>query len=622
VANIIEELRDMRRKLIKQDAFEQIANTSINAAATELVEAGDVLAKKLGKNSLSLHCFNESTAVYESDDETYVHAGYEIENGKITFQNIEELVVDHDSKKEKQKAILSEVLDAVLTDNNEKASDLYKNYLGLHSWNESKKMLFGKDDKKDGKKMPPWLKGKGKDKDDDEEKDGKKVPAFMKKKGDKKDKKGDKKKSPEFIKNLKGAGKKIEEAWHVANNVLTYVEFVNLGPILSESAVATDESGNVVGVQIPTVKVRNEGKVLKFNWRTLNEKCKNLRESALSLYENQSFCKLVANLKTQNNVSNPQALEESLEEIVKEFPQVLYATQSELAQVIGECLRVVGVSNYGDQECAFMAEGVLRHAHDSYSERVNQILHLASAPKVEQGVDAYEFFQSVVEQFYPAVDEKFELEGKVFADLYESFESIYKAADRRGDRQTMKVSASYLNDLADVLNGDAKAEVSLAEEAANFLVDFIEANLPGAGSWNVSNKPHVTVVGDHPDMAKKASVDGVPGKYKGDWGDEAPMIGQDDNNYKGKHSNTARKNSWGNQGGSDTFPSLKNPYVPKPFGDYTMKGEKGVDKEATGQHHSTWQSKDTWPALQNPYVPKAETPKSYKMKEKDLIVDK
>jgi hypothetical protein len=53
-----------------------------------------------------------------------------------------------------------------------------------------------------------------------------------------------------------------------------------------------------------------------------------------------------------------------------------------------------------------------------------------------------------------------------------------------------------------------------------------------------------------------------------------------------------------------------------------MKGEKGVDKEATGQHHSTWQSKDTWPNLHNPHVPKGETPKSYKMKEKDLIVDK
>ena len=84
-----------------------------------------------------------------------------------------------------------------------------------------------------------------------------------------------------------------------------------------------------------------------------------------------------------------------------------------------------------------------------------------------------------------------------------------------------------------------------------------------------------------------------------------------------------RNRSYGNEAGPDVFPALQNPYVPKPYGTYTMKGEKGVDKanDATGQ----WGSGDTWPDLQNPYVPKAETPQSYKMnhgKEADLVVDK
>jgi hypothetical protein len=83
-----------------------------------------------------------------------------------------------------------------------------------------------------------------------------------------------------------------------------------------------------------------------------------------------------------------------------------------------------------------------------------------------------------------------------------------------------------------------------------------------------------------------------------------------------------RNRSWSNWGNGETYPELKNPYIPKPFGDYTGT-EKGVDKasDATSQ----WSSSDTWPALQNPYVPKAETPESYKMnggKEEDLVVDK
>ena len=130
-------------------------------------------------------------------------------------------------------------------------------------------------------------------------------------------------------------------------------------------------------------------------------------------------------------------------------------------------------------------------------------------------------------------------------------------------------------------------------------------------------------------MARNAKVPAVSGRHDGDWGDEAPAIGQDSHAYKGgKHSKTMRSNSWGQEGGGEIFPKLKNPYVPKPFGDYTMKGEKGVDKEATGQHWSTWQTSDTWPDLQNPYVPKevgGEGGKGHKMKdgsETDLVVDR
>ena len=82
-----------------------------------------------------------------------------------------------------------------------------------------------------------------------------------------------------------------------------------------------------------------------------------------------------------------------------------------------------------------------------------------------------------------------------------------------------------------------------------------------------------------------------------------------------------RNRSWGNHGGEGIYPSLKNPYVPAPFGDYTMKGEKGAEKDGESDW-SRWQSGDTWPSLQNPYVPKAVTPQSYKMKSDNLIVDK
>lgn len=601
----------MRRKLIKQDAFEQIANSSVTTAEHELVEAEGVLARALGKDYLNLHCFNESTVLYETLDDTYVHAGYEIKNNQVTFNNIEELVVDTESKAKKRKGVLGEMLQAVLVDNSAKAGQLFSNYMGLYSFNEAKK-LFGKEEKggkKKGKGGPPWL-NKGKDEE----------------KGGKKGKKHHKEKFDFFKGKAKKAGKKVEEAYTIAGNVLDYVNYLSVGPALSEAVCKRDDSGNVVDLRVPSSKVRNEGHMLRFDWKTLNEKCKNLREQALALHEEEMFVKAMSDLRRQNKFNDAHGLEEVLENVVRAFPSVLYVTESELAQVIGEALRISGDENYDDQTCEFMAEGVLRKAFESFKERAAQVLHLASAPKCETNVDPYHHFQAVVSRFYPAIDEKFGLEKKMFEDLYESLEGIYKTADRRGNNELKSETASYLNELADILNGEAKPDVELAEEVATWLASLIETNLE-SGTWTVSNKPHITVSGDHPDMAKKASHSYAPSKdFTGDWGDELPMIGQDSMTYKGgKHSKEARSHSWGNVGGKDTFPSLSNPYVPKPFGDYTMKGEKGVDKDTFGQHHSTWQSGDTWPKLQNPYVPKAETPQSYKMnkgKEKDLVIDK
>lgn len=620
----------MRRKLIKQEAFDQITNSSVTNAEHELKEAEDILARALGKDHLSLRSFNEATVLYETLDGSYVHAGYEIKNDQITFNGIEELVVDHDSKKAKQKAVLAEMIDSVLVDNTEKAGDLFNQYMSMYSFNEAKKTIVqsvGQNDfearqveeghKAKGKlpkKLPPWMKKDA----------AKKAEEANKFKKTAKGKQHEEAKDA-FKKRLKSAGK-LKEAYEIAENVLDYVKYLQIGPVLAESVAKTDENGNVLDLRIPASKLRNENRIQRFNWKTLNEKVKVLRNEALSLAGDQTFVKAMSDLRRQNRLSDSQGLSEVLENVVGAWPHVIYATQIELAKVIGESLQVAGINNFGDQDCEFMAEGVLRTAFDAYQERVNQILHLAGATQCEAGQDAYEHFQAVVEPFYASIDEKFELERKVYEDLYESLSGIYGLADRRGDEQTKHVTASYLNDLADILNEKAKPDVELVEEVAHWVVDFIETNL-GGDSWSPSNKVHVTVSGDHPDMAKKASKGYTPSKdFSPDWGDELPMIGQDSMNYKGgKHSKQARSSSWGNEAGKDTFPSLKNPYVPKPFGDYTMKGEKGVDKDTFGQHHSTWNSGDTWPKLQNPYVPKAETAKTYKMnkgKEKDLIVDK
>jgi hypothetical protein len=598
----------MRRKLIKQDAFEQIANSSVAVTENELIGAERILSRAIGQD-VSLHSFNESTVLFETEDGTYVHAGYQIDDSKLNFSNIEELVIDEQSKTTRRKEVLGEMLDSVLKDQSDKAEQIFSDYLKLSSFEEAKKFVDSKDEDED-------------DDDDDDSCDDKKVV----KKDDKP--KGKKSKKDAFMKMIaaKKGGDDIKEAYKVATNVLDYVEYMTIGPVLEESNRETDEFGSPVSIQIPTSRVRNEGKLLNFDWKVLNHKCKVLRSGAKSLCEDQEFVKAIADLKILNNVSNATGLEEALDTIAVNWPNSLYLTEEEMAHIIGESLQIAGEKNYDDQTCAFMAEAILDRVYSAYTEKATQILSLANAPK--EANESYEGFKAVVEGFFPAIDEKTKVESKIFEDLYETVESIYKVADRRGNKELKSETAHMLNDIADVLNSNARPDVELAEEVANWIAQFVEANVTGATDhWNVSNLPHHTVNGDHPQMARNAKVPGIAGTHSGDWGDPAPMIGQDSMDYKGKHSREARSSSWGNIG-KDTFPSLSNPYIPKPFGDYTMKGEKGVDKDTFGQHHGSWQSSDTWPALQNPYAPKeagAAGGQGYKMKngpETDLVVDR
>ena len=201
----------MRRKLIKQDAFDKITNESVTTAERELVEAAPILAQAIGKGPLTLHCFNEATAVYKTGVDTFVHAGYGIKNEAIDFTNIEELVIEESTRKDKMRSTLSEMIDAVLQDDNATAKDLFTNYLGMVRWSEFKENNQRKSVKKENRED---LRN-------------------------------------EIYKAAKVAG--LQDVYKVSQDVLEYVEFMKYGPSLAEAVSKSDEKGNVTDLRLPTI---------------------------------------------------------------------------------------------------------------------------------------------------------------------------------------------------------------------------------------------------------------------------------------------------------------------------------------------------------------------------------
>ncbi len=604
---------------------------SLSNAEFELVEAEDILARAMDVDYTELHCYGESDVIYSTPDDTYIYASYKVDDDAIILENIEELVLDESQEQQNARKVLATIVDELIEGNETKADNLFDEYINLsitkRVFSEAKKhpskRLIAKRKKVGGKwKVIGYVAGKKKPHASYSQASGLVAKrAKAKRQATRKLSSGEKvrrKKLRQAAHRRYGFMKEAADTIaNISDNVMEYVNYVEMGPVLKETVAKRDTDGNIVALRIPRVAIRNEGKILSFNWKTMNTDVKVCRDAGKNLAENMDFCKAIAELKRHNAFDDSDALQVTLENIVVQWPNVIYTTHKELSNIVKEALQVIGVTNWDDETCNFMAEGILRTAHSVHADRVEKILKLANSPTCKE----YECFQEAVNELYAKVDEATSVEMQVFYDLYTVVGEIYKTAIRNGDEILQEEAELYINDLAAICDGQLKPDVDLAAEVAEWAYEIVEANLSGAGDWNPSNSVHTTISGDHPDMAKLAKVDGIPSKYSGDWGDSAPV--SDGKSYKNNLPEKMRNRAWGNVGGPDTYPSLQNPYVPKPFGDYTLKGEPGVDKNSDsglGQVQG-----DTWPGLQNPYVPKAETPQSYKMnkgKEQDLVVDK
>lgn len=631
----------MKRKLIEYAVFEKMNESSLSRAVNELAAAEEHLARVLDVDSLKLTSFNESNVVYEAQDGTYVKANYTVGKNTVNFDNLEQLVIDTDSERAEGRRLISDLLEAVLADDESKAEVLFDQFANHASTsrkrgvNEAAVRLYSgrgehgqpKIEVRHGAKDPKKVKAA--------EKAHSKHPGSYQKGAAKrkanKTKNRLNKKKLDLVKSrarvlsggnqYTGKRKRHMNEWAVlTENVFGYIDYVENGHLIKEAKVKTTNEGEVVAVTLPTQAARNEAKLLTLKWNNMMKTdVKVLREAARRLFDSSEFCTAVAAIKRFNNVSDNDKLEESIGALVSKFPAVLYLTQPELSKTIRHALDAIGVNNYDDQTCTFMAEGILRFAHDAYSDRVERITQL-SGVTVSESDDKYEDFQQVASQFFPQLDESAAIETKVFEDLYTATLDVRKIALDCKNEQVRQEASEFIAELEGVLHGQAVPTLELAAEVAAWLEDIVETNLPGAESlMTVSNKAHQTWTGDHPQMAKNAKVPGHPGGYPDGYGDPAPQISQDSMAYTKANADDARHHSWSNKGGKDVYPSLSNPHVPAPFGDYTMKGERGVDKEMDSA--GMFQSNDTWPALSNPYIPKAVTPKQ-KVAPDNAIEDK
>lgn len=575
----------MKKKLIDFEMFKQIENSSISKAEKEFTEAAEMLAKVLGKERLDLHCINENSVTFINQDGNLVHASYSMDDSNILLENIQELIIDEQSVKSSTKTILESMVDNILDDKNEEASNNFSEYFSVPmlraTLREGVVLEEGKKPKK-GKIPPqllPFLKKK------------------MKKKGEEVEGETEVEKKKKMLKPAKGRMKKVAEKMSeaklnnlsvLANNVLEFVDFTENGSAYQNIRMQKDNHGNVVSMAIPTSKIRNEGKVVAMHHKKGGKKVKECRGMATeATRSNPNWIRAVNDLKRMNALSDNAGLQNTFENVAAAWPEVLFLTRGELAARINETLENSGASNYDSDTCEFLADGILRTAHKAFSENVCKIYEAAGKTPV---VDDYNEFVNLSEKVLPMIDAS---EGKfmqVFSDLYRGLTEVYRTAERAGDSATLAETASLLSDVEDVLNKKQPASMRIALESAIYLQAISESVTMDSQEWHVA-KPHVSLVGDNPAIHRYATMDGIPGKNNGPYA-HSPVS-------DGKTVHAAVEDYYTTMKGHDLYPDMNNPYAPKP-GEYTIKGEKSIEHD---KEYTKFSGADVFPNLKNPYIP-------------------
>lgn len=601
----------MKRKLIDFDAFQRIREESLTNTQTELEAAAPLLAQAIGVDDLALESFGEDGVLFESAEGDFVHAKYDISGGFVKFEDIEQLVLNEETEAKHSREVLGNMLDALIESDEAKADRLFGEWMNLP---RTKRML---NEEKKLRSVPIRKKVGGKTKIVGYRKARWNVTPKHHESGSKtarrmRGKKMNQRKMPAGLKNFlkmkrkqvnRSIGKSMKEWTLIAENVLNFVDIQVNGPVANSVQTLTRD-GEVVAVKVPTISLRNEARVLSFDWKTMNTDVVVKRNDSKKIHENEEFAKAADELRKLNALSDSASFETALENTAAKFPGVLYLTEGEFAAQIKLALESVGATNYDDEACAFLAEGVLRTAHDAFVDRIAKIVRLAGGKINEEAEDKYASFRGVADDFFAKLDETAELEMQAFVDVYESLRKVHELAKEEGNADVALETAGHLDDLLSIISGKTAQDLGTLEDAAEWLYDVAEATQPE--DWN-PGEAHVSADGVHPELAKKASKTQSPAEMQGSTPEHHHA-----SEGKGADAGVAKElgeEGWSNLGGEGVYPSLDNPYVPK-ADTPKIVGEKDVDSDS--EQLASWGSNDTWPGLNNPYSKASATPKSVK----------
>lgn len=610
----------MKCKLIQFNEFVNKKTNSLSESISELVEAEDLIAGALGLPQLSVVSFDNEEVLFETFDGSYLRANFSIDENKIILENVEKLVIDQKSEKQKAEEILLQVVEAVEEDNFDKANRLMSDYIELdinrarrerydESLTESEVRLYGTRGKGGKPKIFARSGSKNPAKSIAAKKGWKRwrsnyIHGARKRTSHLPEERARRKQYKKYynLLNAKSSGKQYTgkrkrnlKEWSIlAENVFERINVLSGNSVFIETKVFESDSG--LTVHVPTKKRRHNLKLLTIANDGVKTDLKVWREGALKLHRNKEFADLVSNARRSDAISEDVEFQNAIEKIATKFPSAIYLTNEELASIVNKVVESTGVRNFPTSSCELIVDGIRRTIYENYQDRANKLLKV-----VNKKSETIEEFDENIESAFNLIDEEIQVERNMVKDLYQAVVSVKEMAEEVGNSYLASESDSYAYDLRNVLNGRESLSQELVSEVAEWLDMIAETNLEGDHGDGVVKTPYTTENGDNPMVFKHASKGYTPSK---DFSQDFPPGGlaSDGHDYKsGKYQDEMLHKGFGNKGGNKVYPDLDNDYLPEPH-EFDVNDDDHVDQDGL----SVWQSDDTYPRSTNPYLPKAD----------------
>lgn len=436
----------MKTKVVPSTLLSQFRKESFYGKERELRESAPDLAAQLGVKSLKLYEFNETTALFEADNGHFLRAGYEIDHGdgKITFDQFADVVVDDVALIRENHKDLSSVIACLLEDDQDTADALFDQYLDrkLNIHESSEEHLIPTPEPVEDTQI-----------DESEIKRSTLRQAVQEALG------------TAALFDTESTVGAVSKKLQIENS---------MGGVVANADKAPG-NGDVSQITLSLVDTKKLSQIVYDRGEKLVETIVEGRK-ATKLLNNEKFVESVLKVKSLNATGEVEEIGEAMSELVTSESNLLYFSIEEVAEAVRSIFEGANTKNWDEQLCLDIAEGAQKLSAKVYEKmagKVQEAAEILYGDLNDLPEDTWEAYKVVSGKLFETIKEGENKLHVATIDLQKLIENISPILKDEGYRRNDPEIGSIGRTLERYGKELVEADLNKVEEVVHFIEDYI-----------------------------------------------------------------------------------------------------------------------------------------------------